>query len=514
MNGNIGVMKTYVIEITDDTNRGVGFSYMSVSWSIGSVIAPIFGGMLSNPVSKYPRFFKQGTVFDKFPYFLPCLCCVILLIFSVVICTLFMKETRVWSSVTDDNKPMKMGEIADRKSKNDTDYALLDRSEHIGGGDVELTEAARPQGVSVADTSASSNAMTVTPKRRCNNDDDDIDSAFDDRQQLNGDGNLPESDGADCSTRDNRDVINFDEEAGCLADDGKTISVPKGTDVDEEDELLECTCCTCRSAGSLVGEIDGSGNSMKTISPLQRRNVVLACCNYAVLCMAYILFDETLPLYLKLDVDEGGFSFQSTDIGSLLSLPGVFMIGFAYAVLPRIAKKSKKEIFRISVIVCALHIMLWPLVGTLHQQMQDLEHPTRQRRMDLFVFYPVLFVLIMIKSIAGTVAFMAVNMQIGHSVFDEDLGTVNGFGQSLAAVSRGLGPAIGGFLWSISVSVNFVYLNFMAMVCMLLLNIYIGNLIPISLDFKKTKAKNATIVDTDGVDEGEGEEEVNFAGEF
>jgi MFS family permease len=43
LSGNLGCVKAYLTEITDDTNRGDGFSYMSVAWNIGCMVAPLIG---------------------------------------------------------------------------------------------------------------------------------------------------------------------------------------------------------------------------------------------------------------------------------------------------------------------------------------------------------------------------------------------------------------------------------------------------------------------------------------
>ena len=37
--GNLGVLKTFLTEITDTTNRGGGFAVLSISWSIGEFTA-------------------------------------------------------------------------------------------------------------------------------------------------------------------------------------------------------------------------------------------------------------------------------------------------------------------------------------------------------------------------------------------------------------------------------------------------------------------------------------------
>ena len=42
LNGNIGVLKAMMAEITDDTNAAQGFAFISVVWSTGSTIAYFF----------------------------------------------------------------------------------------------------------------------------------------------------------------------------------------------------------------------------------------------------------------------------------------------------------------------------------------------------------------------------------------------------------------------------------------------------------------------------------------
>jgi hypothetical protein len=35
LSGNLGVLKSFLGEITDESNRGAAFSYLSLSWAIG-----------------------------------------------------------------------------------------------------------------------------------------------------------------------------------------------------------------------------------------------------------------------------------------------------------------------------------------------------------------------------------------------------------------------------------------------------------------------------------------------
>lgn len=43
LSGNIGISKCFLTEITDDSNRGLAFSYMALGWAAGIVIGPLVG---------------------------------------------------------------------------------------------------------------------------------------------------------------------------------------------------------------------------------------------------------------------------------------------------------------------------------------------------------------------------------------------------------------------------------------------------------------------------------------
>ena len=80
LNGNIGVVKSFLTEITDDSNRGAAFSYMSVAWALGTILGPLIGGLLCRPAITYPNVFGNNLFFIEYPYFLPVLIYVVLAI--------------------------------------------------------------------------------------------------------------------------------------------------------------------------------------------------------------------------------------------------------------------------------------------------------------------------------------------------------------------------------------------------------------------------------------------------
>ncbi|KAI0073875.1 MFS general substrate transporter [Panus rudis PR-1116 ss-1] len=71
LNGNTGVMKSMMGEITDSSNMAQAFALMPIVWSLGSTFAPMMGGQLAKPHERWPNVFS-GQFWIEYPYFLPC----------------------------------------------------------------------------------------------------------------------------------------------------------------------------------------------------------------------------------------------------------------------------------------------------------------------------------------------------------------------------------------------------------------------------------------------------------
>ncbi len=69
------------------------FSIMPLVWSLGSVVGPSFGGFFAHPARQFPSVFGNLTLFKKFPYLLPNLVGGIFFTFSLIVATLFVRET-------------------------------------------------------------------------------------------------------------------------------------------------------------------------------------------------------------------------------------------------------------------------------------------------------------------------------------------------------------------------------------------------------------------------------------
>ncbi|EIN04049.1 MFS general substrate transporter [Punctularia strigosozonata HHB-11173 SS5] len=92
LNGNIGVMKSMIGEISDSSNIAQAFALMPVTWAAGVSIGPMIGGSLSRPHDTWPHVFSH-PFWQQYPYFLPCFVSAVFSAFVFVIVLLFLKET-------------------------------------------------------------------------------------------------------------------------------------------------------------------------------------------------------------------------------------------------------------------------------------------------------------------------------------------------------------------------------------------------------------------------------------
>ncbi|KAJ7056894.1 member of major facilitator superfamily multidrug-resistance, DHA1 sub-family [Mycena amicta] len=111
LNGNIGVIKSMIAEMTDTTNIAQAYAYMPIAWSAGGVLGPIIGGFLAHPVEGFPTWFGHSEFLRKYPYFLPCAVPASYSILAWFVTLMFLRETATGSSV------LRIPSILDRRNE-------------------------------------------------------------------------------------------------------------------------------------------------------------------------------------------------------------------------------------------------------------------------------------------------------------------------------------------------------------------------------------------------------------
>ena len=92
LNGNVGVIKSSLAEMTDHTNEARAFTYLPLSWTAGAALGPILGGYLSNPTQRFPTLFGNSRFLHEYKYFLPCFIGAIFPLVGIVAGYFFLQE--------------------------------------------------------------------------------------------------------------------------------------------------------------------------------------------------------------------------------------------------------------------------------------------------------------------------------------------------------------------------------------------------------------------------------------
>ncbi|KAJ8692988.1 hypothetical protein PTI98_010245 [Pleurotus ostreatus] len=92
-NGNVGVAKNVMVEITDSSNIADAFSFLPPVWTMGNTFGPLIGGELADPGSRWPGTFGKIPFFIEYPYFLPCATASFFALLCSILGALVLKET-------------------------------------------------------------------------------------------------------------------------------------------------------------------------------------------------------------------------------------------------------------------------------------------------------------------------------------------------------------------------------------------------------------------------------------
>lgn len=95
LNGNVSVMQTMVAEMVIDTpqHEPKAYAVQPFVWILGSIIGSAMGGFLAQPAKFYPAYFSEDGLFGRYPYLLPNLVAVAVIVLAVIQGIIFLDET-------------------------------------------------------------------------------------------------------------------------------------------------------------------------------------------------------------------------------------------------------------------------------------------------------------------------------------------------------------------------------------------------------------------------------------
>ncbi|KAJ3922524.1 major facilitator superfamily domain-containing protein [Lentinula edodes] len=93
-NGNIGVSKTILAELSDSTNIAQIFSLAPMIWCIGVIMGPSIGGVLADPEKQFPSTLGKISLLRDHPFFLPCAVVAFFALIFFLIALIGLKEQK------------------------------------------------------------------------------------------------------------------------------------------------------------------------------------------------------------------------------------------------------------------------------------------------------------------------------------------------------------------------------------------------------------------------------------
>ncbi|KAJ4245080.1 hypothetical protein NW762_014291 [Fusarium torreyae] len=96
LNGNVSVMQTMVAEMVKlPEHEPKAYAVQPFVWTLGGIIGSAMGGFLAQPAVFYPSVFSEDGLFGRYPYLLPNLVSVAVVVIAVVQGLFFLEETHV-----------------------------------------------------------------------------------------------------------------------------------------------------------------------------------------------------------------------------------------------------------------------------------------------------------------------------------------------------------------------------------------------------------------------------------
>ncbi|KAK5083105.1 hypothetical protein LTR05_006987 [Lithohypha guttulata] len=94
LNGNVAVMQTMVAEMVHKPeHEPMAYALQPVMWAVGSVAGSALGGFTAQPARWYPNVFSEDGIFGQYPYLLPNLVAVVMILLAMIQGLFLLEET-------------------------------------------------------------------------------------------------------------------------------------------------------------------------------------------------------------------------------------------------------------------------------------------------------------------------------------------------------------------------------------------------------------------------------------
>jgi len=395
-NGNLGVVKAYLGDITDSSNRGAAFSVLGVSFGFGIVLGSLLGGILivTNDVDvPDDEYIKTTSVFaysifkEDFPFLLPTsVCGGFVSINSLLWTYLFIKD--------------------ERKTKRPAAIPDDDMNSALSVDTIEMASNLTSNSLRYGKMAASEEAEHGTGSKSY--------------YRLK----------AEYMTSPMHQSLPTYQEFAAMA-----------TKLEPDRVKLLSQLRESRADDIYYDTADNNANAISTVSDIFKKTLFgHALLQYGTAAISHMMFKEMGPVYMA-----QALLFDSMYIGYTQALSGVVLFIFTLLVQPFCLKRFPHKVITVlCAFSTALCMLAFPSIYwfTLIKN-ERFEYMTS----GVWLLGMAMFVEFLITQVVSIV-FVVATCWLNNSVPPTCLGKANGIGQTCAAFVRGFGPLMTGFIWS------------------------------------------------------------------
>ena len=311
LNGNVAINKVYMGELTTADTQAQGFSWLTMTWGLGLIIAPTLGGYLAETSTQFPGSPLDTPFTRAFPYALPSLVAAGMGGFILFLSVFFLPETDAWRL-----RKFHGGAKTGGGARADTVVAVI-------------VSAHRGTAVSDGSGGAVSTGAGTVP----------IEVSDSDSPR-----GLGESSAAADPEGEERELL------------GSNASDSLNPTPTEQDVIAANTARAMGAASDLT--------SAWGVMGAQQIGGAIAC--YGALATVQILFDELLPLFCSTPIRQGGLGWQASDVGVVQIGHGIVHMTSQLFLVPYVTRRyGLLTTLRFSILPLPTLLMLFPFVGLL-----------------------------------------------------------------------------------------------------------------------------------------------------
>eukprot|EP00752_Nemacystus_decipiens_P011395 g10122.t1 len=418
-NGLLGISKTMISEVCGKEHETVGMSAILGCGSVGLVVGPGLGGLLSEPAKHYSTVFSESGLFGRFPYLLPNIVGASLALTGLPLVFFFLKETKhlhhSGGASRGDFKPHRTkgaGDAETDAAEDEEDSEMLEMIPWTRANSLESGRAGR-EDVVLSDNLADSRVIGHIEDEEAP---ENIEPVGDDNASVAGD-TQGEGHRLLSSQRGKNEQWGIAREVKDVDMDGRRrIKRRRGG--------RACSACWKEC---LV--------PVKLLQDKRTRSIVFV---YSIFSFIVIGSREVYPLWALSTVQAGGIDWTTKEIGEALSVCGIGMLIFQLLVYPWLSKRM--GVTRSQRYACLLSMpvfLAFPSLSLLRDSEAALVAAS--------------LVLLFLANVVSNAVFINISLAINNAVDPSRRATLNGLSMTLASVAKAAGPTFFSaiFAWSV-----------------------------------------------------------------